>query len=138
MATTVLIARQLGPAGRGEYAVAIAITGIGVQVANLGVHTSSSWAVARSPKLLGPLLANGLVLAVILGSGYSSRLYQEVREKAGIVHSVDAWTYNPGLPGLFGMSEPVLTTQGRTVAIHDAERYPEFGQANDRKCRQAV
>lgn len=44
------------------------------------------------------------VLAVILGSGYSSRLYQEVREKAGIVHSVDAWTYNPGLPGLFGMS----------------------------------
>jgi zinc protease len=44
------------------------------------------------------------VLAVILGNGYSSRLYQEIREKAGIVHSVDAWTYNPGLPGLFGMS----------------------------------
>lgn len=44
------------------------------------------------------------VLAVILGQGYSSRLYQEIREKAGIVHSVDAWTYNPGLPGLFGMS----------------------------------
>jgi zinc protease len=44
------------------------------------------------------------VLAVILGQGYSSRLYQEVREKAGLVHSVDAWTYNPGLPGLFGMS----------------------------------
>ena len=44
------------------------------------------------------------VLAVILGQGHSSRLFQEVRERAGLVHSVDAWTYNPGLPGLFGMS----------------------------------
>jgi zinc protease len=44
------------------------------------------------------------VLAVLLGSGRSSRLYREVREKAGLVHSADAWTYSPGNPGLFGMS----------------------------------
>jgi zinc protease len=43
------------------------------------------------------------VLAVVLGSGRSSRLYQEVREK-GLAHSADAWTYNPGNPGLFGLS----------------------------------
>src|SRR5512135_2037462 len=35
------------------------------------------------------------VLAVLLGSGRSSRLYQEVREKQGVAHHVDAWTYNP-------------------------------------------
>jgi zinc protease len=44
------------------------------------------------------------VLAVLLGHGRSSRLYQEVRERQGLVHHADAWTYNPGLPGLFGMS----------------------------------
>jgi zinc protease len=44
------------------------------------------------------------VLAVLLGSGRSSRLYQNVREKLGVAHSADAWTYNPGNPGLFGMS----------------------------------
>ncbi len=44
------------------------------------------------------------VLAVLLGSGRSSRLFQEIREKLGLVHYVDAWTYNPGNPGLFGMS----------------------------------
>jgi zinc protease len=44
------------------------------------------------------------VLAVLLGHGRSSRLYQEVREKLGAVHHVDAWTYSPGDPGLFGMS----------------------------------
>ncbi len=44
------------------------------------------------------------VLAVLLGSGRSSRLFQNVREKLGVVHHVDAWTYNPGSSGLFGMS----------------------------------
>jgi zinc protease len=47
------------------------------------------------------------VLAVLLGSGRSSRLFQQVREKQGVVHHVDAWTYNPGLPGLFGISAVV-------------------------------
>jgi zinc protease len=52
------------------------------------------------------------VLAVLLGSGRSSRLFQTVREKLGVVHHVDAWTYNPGNPGLLGMS-----------AIIDADKF---------------
>jgi zinc protease len=44
------------------------------------------------------------VLGALLGNGRSSRLYQEVREKKGLVTSVDAWTYSPGNPGLFGLS----------------------------------
>jgi zinc protease len=44
------------------------------------------------------------VLATLLGNGHSSRLYQEIRERSGVVHSVDAWTYNPGNPGLLGIS----------------------------------
>ncbi len=47
------------------------------------------------------------VLAVLLGSGRSSRLFQQVRERQGVVHHVDAWTYSPGLPGLFGVSAVV-------------------------------
>jgi len=47
------------------------------------------------------------VLAVLLGSGRSSRLHQQVRERQGVVHHVDAWTYSPGLPGLFGVSSVV-------------------------------
>ena len=52
------------------------------------------------------------VLAVLLGSGRSSRLYQQVRERQGLVHHVDAWTYSPGNPGLFGIS-----------AIVDADKF---------------
>ena len=47
------------------------------------------------------------VLSTLLGSGRSSRLFREVREKQAVAHSADAWTYNPGLPGLFGMSAVV-------------------------------
>ncbi|MCX6924309.1 MAG: pitrilysin family protein [Verrucomicrobia bacterium] len=47
------------------------------------------------------------VLAALLGNGRSSRLYQEVRENKGLVNSVDAWTYSPGNPGLFGLSAVV-------------------------------
>lgn len=44
------------------------------------------------------------LLSAILGHGRSSRLYQQVRERKGLVHSIDAWTYSPGAPGLFGLS----------------------------------
>jgi zinc protease len=58
------------------------------------------------------------VLAVLLGHGRSSRLYQEVREHQGVAHHVDAWTYSPGNPGLFGMS-----------AIADADKFSEARNA---------
>lgn len=47
------------------------------------------------------------VLATLLGNGRSSRLYQRLREKAGLVNQIDAWTYSPGNPGLFGISAVV-------------------------------
>jgi zinc protease len=58
------------------------------------------------------------VLAVLLGSGRSSRLYQAVRERQGLVNSVDAWTYSPGNPGLFGLSATV-----------DADKFAAAGDA---------
>lgn len=44
------------------------------------------------------------VLAVILGSGDSSLLWQEIRERRRLVHSIDATCWNPGDPGLFYVS----------------------------------
>ncbi len=65
------------------------------------------------------------VLATLLGSGHSSRLYQEVREKLGVVHSADAWTYSPGNPGLLGMSaivDPVQFHPARAALLAQVER----------------
>lgn len=65
------------------------------------------------------------VLAVLLGSGRSSRLYQAVREKKGLVNSVDAWTYSPGNTGLLGMSAVVNAdkfTAARDAMLAEVER----------------
>lgn len=44
------------------------------------------------------------LLAMVLGNGDSSVLWQEVREKAGLVHTIDASAWNPGTTGLFCIS----------------------------------
>jgi zinc protease len=41
------------------------------------------------------------VLANILGGGDSSVLWREIREKAGLVHTIDASSWNPGSCGAF-------------------------------------
>lgn len=44
------------------------------------------------------------LLAMVLGNGDSAVLWQEVREKARLVHSIDANSWNPGSVGLFYIS----------------------------------
>jgi zinc protease len=85
-------------------------------------HVHMSWHIpeVRHPDV--PILD---VLAVLLGSGRSSRLYQEVREKQGVVHQADAWTYSPGSAGLFGMSAVVDAdkfTAARDALLAEVEK----------------
>jgi zinc protease len=44
------------------------------------------------------------LLSSVLGGGDSSVLWQDIREKAGLVHSIDASSWNPGSSGLFCIS----------------------------------
>ncbi|MDP1580374.1 MAG: pitrilysin family protein [Candidatus Didemnitutus sp.] len=44
------------------------------------------------------------LLAMVLGHGDSSILWQELRERAKLVHQVDAMTWSPGTSGLFYVS----------------------------------
>jgi O-antigen/teichoic acid export membrane protein len=67
MVTSVVVARALGPEGRGIFALATALTAVAVQFGNVGLHASNTWAVARDRTLLGPLLGNTLVVSLGLG-----------------------------------------------------------------------
>lgn len=64
-------------------------------------HVHWSWHV---PDLRHPDVPLLHVLSVLLGAGRSSRLFREVRERRGLVTSVDSWVYSPGRAGLFGVS----------------------------------
>ena len=85
-------------------------------------HFHFSWHI---PDVRHPDTAALDVLSVILGGGRSSRLYKEVREKKALALSADAWTYNPGNPGIFGMSgvtEPGKFADARTAMLAELNR----------------
>lgn len=64
-------------------------------------HLHYSWHI---PDLRHPDVPALDVLAVLLGSGRSSRLFRKVREELALVTGIDAWTYSPGNQGLVGIS----------------------------------
>ncbi|MBI3884875.1 MAG: insulinase family protein [Opitutae bacterium] len=68
-----------------------------VQIARAGL----GW---RIPGLAHPDTPALDLLAMVLGHGDSSLLWQEVREKSRLVHSIDAMTWSPGTSGLFYVS----------------------------------
>jgi O-antigen/teichoic acid export membrane protein len=67
LATTVLVSRALGPAGRGYFAVAVATGALGVQFGTLGLHTANAYFVAKQPNSLSALAGNSLAVSACLG-----------------------------------------------------------------------
>lgn len=100
-------------------------------------HVHWSWHIpdVRHPDM--PVLD---VLAVLLGSGRSSRLYQQVRERKGLVASIEAWTYNPGGEGLAGVSamlEPDKFAAASAAIAEEVERL-QSGPVDDTELTKAV
>ena len=100
-----------------------------------------SWPVPGLTHPDAPLLD---LLGMVLGSGDSSLLWSEVREKAGLVHTIDASNWNPGSSGLFCVSY-TCEPQKREKAALAVEKVLRacvskgFTQADLRKAlRQAV
>lgn len=90
LATSVLIARSLGPEGRGLQAAIAVLTAVGVQFGNLGLHSSNTYYVAKRHGLLPTLVGNSLLVSLVLATVVSAA--------AGVVMTV--W---PSLSPIDGM-----------------------------------
>ena len=69
--SSVVITRALGAEGRGVYAVAMTIALIGVQLCDVGLHRTNTWASARDRSLVGPLLGNSLLVGLTTSSVFA-------------------------------------------------------------------
>jgi O-antigen/teichoic acid export membrane protein len=67
--TSIIVARILGPEGRGVYSVASTTGALVVQFGNIGLHASNSYYVAKNRELLLPLLSNTFFVSLGLGFG---------------------------------------------------------------------
>ena len=125
-ATAVVIARKLGPTGRGFYAVASTVGAIGVLFSNLGLHASNTYYVAKDQSLLSALIGN--TLAVIGVACIATAL-------GGI-----AFVFWPALSPVQGTLLPLalasipvglayLLTQGLLLGVNEVRAYNkiEFG-----------
>lgn len=67
-ASTVVIARALGPAGRGGVAVALSLTLLLVQLGSLGLVSANPYFIARDASRRSAIVTNSLWLAAALGA----------------------------------------------------------------------
>jgi antigen flippase len=65
--TGVIVARILGPEGRGLYAIAMTVATTGVQFGNLGLHASNTYFVAKDRALLPALVGNTFFVSFVIG-----------------------------------------------------------------------
>ena len=80
------------------------------------------------------------VLAIIAGEGRSSRLYREIQQNQGLVHSIGAGNYTPGCPGLFGVGATTDPDKrdAATAAIRTEIRKFQTQPVTDDECRKAI
>jgi O-antigen/teichoic acid export membrane protein len=89
LVSSIVVARTLGPSGRGLFAVAGAVAALGIQFGNLGLHASNTYYVAKDRSALSPLLANTLVVSLLGGGGVAAVAWA----------AAELW---PGLPPVRG------------------------------------
>lgn len=64
---SVLTARFLGPAGRGEYFLCLTLIAFALQFGNLGLAPATAYWAARQPALARPLSANAIWISLLVG-----------------------------------------------------------------------
>ena len=70
------------------------------------------------------------LLSMVLGHGDSSLLWQSIREKARLVHSIDAMSWSPGTSGLFYISylaDPDKRTAAEAAILRELARIAAKG-----------
>ena len=100
-------------------------------------HLDLAWHVPAATDPDVPVLD---VLAIIAGQGRSSRLYREIQQNLGLVHSISAGDYTPGCPGLFGVSASADPGKrdAATAAIRAELRKLQNWPVADEECRKAI
>jgi O-antigen/teichoic acid export membrane protein len=118
--SSVIIARTLGPSGRGEYGVASVLAVMGAQFAMLGLHASNTYFLARDKERLPKLLGNSLVASAVAGGLVAGLLL--VLIKAGVLsslHGVLLWLAVCAVP----VHAAAGLLQNLYLGLYDTRRY---------------
>jgi zinc protease len=148
-ATRAAIAEHFGPAPRVRLAPVL-VPDEPAQLSRRDVHLHEDVQVSRAglgwqiPGLTHPDAPALDLLAMVLGHGDSSILWQSIREKARLVHTIDAMSWSPGTSGLFYVSylaDPDKRVAAEQAVLRELDRIAAKGisaSALAKAVRQAV
>ncbi|HVT71894.1 MAG TPA: pitrilysin family protein [Lacunisphaera sp.] len=148
-ATRAAIATHFGPTPRARLAPVL-VPDEPVQLARRDLHLFEDVQVSRAglgwqiPGLTHPDAPALDMLAMVLGHGDSSILWQRIREEARLVHSIDAMAWSPGTSGLLYVSflaDPEKRLAAERAILGEIERLKTRGisaAALAKAVRQAV
>jgi O-antigen/teichoic acid export membrane protein len=123
---TIVIARVLGPTGRGAIAVAFSFTLLLVQFGSLGFQSANPYFAARDPRRLPDVIANSVWLSAVVGAllfavmiGIKALLPASLRG----LDWLEVLIVAVGIPSALGMTllQSVLLAEGRMVAYNAVE-----------------
>lgn len=149
VATRAAIVEHFGRAPRVRLAPVL-VPDEAVQLARRDMHLHEDVQVSRAglgwqiPGLAHPDAPALDMLAMVLGHGDSSLLWQAIREKARLVHSIDAMSWSPGTSGLFYISylaDPEKRVPAEQAILRELDRIAAKGvsaAALAKAVRQAV
>jgi O-antigen/teichoic acid export membrane protein len=128
---TIVVARALGPSGRGEVAVALALTLTLVQLGTLGFVSANSYFAARDESIVGRLTTNTLWFAAAAGVVLIAIGVAFTAEFPGATRGLGAGEVMAALLAIplalaTLMLQSVLLGQGRTVAYNAVELLQVF------------
>ncbi len=103
LASTVVIARTLGPSGQGVVAVLWFVGGLAVQLGNLGLHIAATYFVAQERARLSPIVSLSGVQSALLGGPLAALL-------VWLAHSQPGWFVGvaPHYVALFALAAPFM------------------------------
>jgi len=88
IASSIITARWLGPAGKGTFAVLWVIVGLGVQFGNFGFHASNVFFTAKDKKSVSNVASNSLCFGLIAGVIISSGIIGVFLKKPGLFGNI--------------------------------------------------
>lgn len=120
LASSLISARLLGPAGRGEYFYIATLASLVVQFGNLGLHASNTFYVARDKGLLPRLFANSFWVALVIGGAGGSAVAIAVSLLLGTRWELLRYVPLLAVPALFYLLGSNLLIGTRRVMLFNA------------------
>ena len=91
------------------------------------------WMSWKIPSITDPDMPAIDIMSVILGHGKSSRLFQSLKEKKGLVHNINAYSYTPSHAGIFAIGagvDPLNKQRAEEEVFNVLKEVKENGVSN--------